>query len=207
MTGGDTLSEEAELINAVIQGSERAVNEFVRLYAPRAYAIFSDRFGFDRATSEDLFQQLFLSLSQNNYRKLRSWRGESSFPTWFTVVCRNLAIDHTRSSHYQARQERPRDEEDPEDCLNRIHHNIDTVNEVHTAQLRRKVAELVEFLPETDQDVIRLFYHEGLPYGEIANLTGLSATNVGVRLSRARSMLKRLIGAHAPGLMSEYEDR
>ena len=49
-------------------------------------------------------------------------------------------------------------------------------------------------LPETYRAVIHLFYYEDYTVEEIASLLKLTKSNVKVRLSRARKLLKESLG-------------
>ena len=49
-------------------------------------------------------------------------------------------------------------------------------------------------LPAKYRSVIHLFYYEGYSTAEIAQITGRSETAVRTQLSRARAMLKKVLG-------------
>jgi RNA polymerase sigma-70 factor (ECF subfamily) len=53
------------------------------------------------------------------------------------------------------------------------------------AQIRR--------LPDNQQEVLRLKFHGGLTYAEIADVTGLTTTNVGFILHTAISKLRQRV--------------
>ncbi len=60
-------------------------------------------------------------------------------------------------------------------------------------------AAAVEQLGPTDREVVRLVLWEGLSHGEAAEVLGITANAVGVRLHRARARLrKRLAAGEAP---------
>lgn len=52
------------------------------------------------------------------------------------------------------------------------------------------VRELIQYLPEIDQEIVRLVYWEGFTQEEVATIVGKPATTVRVRLSRARTILR-----------------
>lgn len=52
----------------------------------------------------------------------------------------------------------------------------------------------VATLSSNQQEVLRLKFHGGLTYTQIANVTGLSKTNVGVLLHTAISKLRQRVG-------------
>ncbi|MFD4357480.1 RNA polymerase sigma factor [Nocardia sp. NPDC058518] len=58
------------------------------------------------------------------------------------------------------------------------------------------VAEALSELPDEQRTIIELAGIAGLSVSEIATQTGLTATNVSSRLSRARARLKHMVGGH-----------
>jgi RNA polymerase sigma-70 factor (ECF subfamily) len=56
----------------------------------------------------------------------------------------------------------------------------------------RILIEAIQKLNEIDKSIM-LLYLDGLSYNEIAGIIGISASNVGVRISRAKDMLKKIL--------------
>jgi RNA polymerase sigma-70 factor (ECF subfamily) len=56
----------------------------------------------------------------------------------------------------------------------------------------RILIEAIQKLNEIDKSIM-LLYLDGLSYNEIAGIIGISASNVGVRISRAKEMLKKIL--------------
>ncbi len=46
---------------------------------------------------DDCFSHMILKLAENGCKKIRQFRGESSFKTFLTVACRNITIDYIRA--------------------------------------------------------------------------------------------------------------
>lgn len=61
-----------------------------------------------------------------------------------------------------------------------------------TEQQGRRLAEAVQRLPVAYRQVVTLTL-EGLSYRETAEVLGISETNVGARLTRARQILRQLL--------------
>ena len=53
----------------------------------------------------------------------------------------------------------------------------------------------VDALPESQQEVVRLKFRHGLSYREISEVTGISVSNVGVRIHEAMKTLRARLGA------------
>ena len=56
--------------------------------------------------------------------------------------------------------------------------------------IAQHVRELIQYLPEIDQEIVRLVYWEGFSQEEVATILGKPATTVRARLSRARAILR-----------------
>ncbi len=83
-----------ELIIQFLQTGESTY--FGVLYQRYYTKVFTHCFAFtyrkDRATAEDLTQQVFLKVLE----KLSAYRGHASFSTWLFVITRNTCIDYSR---------------------------------------------------------------------------------------------------------------
>ena len=84
-------SAEAELIGRCQQGDRRAFQELVEKYQRRAYGI---AFGMlrNRDDAMDAAQEAFVKV----FRNIKSFKGDSSFYTWFYRIVVNVCIDHCR---------------------------------------------------------------------------------------------------------------
>jgi RNA polymerase sigma factor (sigma-70 family) len=53
--------------------------------------------GLSEEDAGDCFSHVIMKLAENNCKKVRQFRGGSTFKTFLTVLCRNLVIDYIRS--------------------------------------------------------------------------------------------------------------
>jgi RNA polymerase sigma-70 factor (ECF subfamily) len=166
-----------------------------RDYAPRVYNIARRMLGND-ADAEDVTQDVLLQV----VRKLHTFRGEASLPTWLHRVTVNAALAH--------RQKRARREE--HETHERVlyfhedgHHSraVRPWSVAPEAVLeKRETAELIsqaiDRLPEAYRDVYVLADVEGLPNAEIGELLKLSLPAVKSRLHRGRQMMRHVLAPH-----------
>lgn len=127
----------------------------------------------DPVDREDLMQEMVYQL----WRSYPRFDGRSKFSTWMYSVCLNTAITYRRkirhrpeslsTSHYQIADEAP---DSREDSIAQLYEAIRTLSSINKA--------------------IVLLYLEEMSYEEIAALTGLSKSNVGIRLVRIRKELE-----------------
>jgi RNA polymerase sigma-70 factor, ECF subfamily len=130
----------------------------------RSFAAGADR--------DDLYQEMLLQL----WRSLGSFAGRSTPGTWVYRVALNTAISYRRKAGLRERHAAPDVEIDPDRMGG------------HAAGGRDELRILEEFmasLNDIDRGLFAL-YLEDLSYREMADVTGLSESNVGVRINQMK---------------------
>ncbi len=133
---------------------------------------------------DDLLQEIALAV----WMALPRFRGECSERTFLFRIAHNRAVDslaHTRSGHKTTDSEPEADLPDP-----RPGPEADLVND----QQRERLLQSIRLLPVPFRQVVTLTL-EGMDYSEIAQVLGISESNVGARLTRARQMLRKNLEA------------
>jgi RNA polymerase sigma-70 factor (ECF subfamily) len=118
------------------------------------------------------------------WRALPSFRGECSERTFVFRVAHNRGLSHISRRRLQVADlemefDPPDVQPNPEQALS-------------AEQLEQRLFDAVQQLPIGHRQVVTLAL-EGLSYREIAEVLGISETNVGARLTRARQTLRRLL--------------
>jgi len=130
---------------------------------------------------EDLLQDIALAL----WQALPRFRGESSERTFLFRIAHNHCIDHiTRRRPMASLQEL---ELDPVDGGRSVEATL--TQEQESARL----TDAVRRLPLIQRQVVVLAL-EDLDYAQIGEVLGITENNVGVRLNRARTSLRKLMG-------------
>ena len=127
---------------------------------------------------DDLLQEILVAI----WRAMPRFRGECSERTFVFRIAHNRAIAFiTRRQLPQADEESGIEIEDagpnPEEALS-------------TEQQGKRLMDAVQSLPVNQRQVVTLML-EGFSYAEIADVLGITETNVGARLTRARQMLRQ----------------
>jgi len=125
---------------------------------------------------EDLFQEIVYQL----WKSYPSFRGESKVSSWIYRIALNVSIAVYR-------KEKPiidNYEDFPE--------NIHPLEESPESENEERLFSALRILNNAEKALISL-YLEDFNYKEIAEITGLSESNVGVKLNRIKSKLKILI--------------
>ena len=131
----------------------------------------------DRA--RDVVQDVFQKLSQQDQAALQDHLAE-----WLFTVCRNRSMDVLRKESRMNRFE--------EGQVERVRsHDPLPGRALEAEEARAQALELINDLPRNQQEVVRLKFQNGFSYKQIANITGLSVTNVGFLIHTAVTRLRR----------------
>jgi RNA polymerase sigma-70 factor (ECF subfamily) len=130
---------------------------------------------------EDLFQEMLLQL----WLSIPRFRGDSKASTWIYRVALNTSLAWDRS--HRRYRDRVRTLAAPSEVVDL---NDGTSRHDHVAEIDRLYA-AIRTLPKVDASIV-LLHLEGLSYREMADVLGITLSNVGVRLNRAK---KRLLEA------------
>lgn len=141
----------------------------------RAYTFTAD-------DCQDLAQEILLQA----WRSLPSFAGNSQPATWFYRVALNTAMNWQRKDKPRRSRQKPllevqgfvTDSQDERQLQHR-----DTVEQLYKA---------INQLPKADAALVLLYLDE-LSYREMAEVLGISESNVGVKLNRAKKALAELM--------------
>ena len=131
----------------------------------------------DPEDRKDLFQEIVLQV----WKSLEGFRQESTIGTWMYRIALNTAITHFRKEKRLGGKVSLTGIDIPD--LNDSNEKEDQLKELFKA---------IESLDRIDKSII-LLYLEEKNYEEISEITGLTRTNVGVRLNRIKIKLSNTI--------------
>lgn len=126
---------------------------------------------------KDLYQEVVYQL----WKSYDSFRGESKLSTWMYRIALNTALFHSKQAARNGHKV----------GLDKIvlkQENYDPILEERLAIMY----EHIKALNDLEKGIILLFL-EGKKHEEIAEITGISATNVGTRIGRIKQKLKETI--------------
>jgi RNA polymerase sigma-70 factor (ECF subfamily) len=160
----------------------RLEEQFERLLVGNRAALRRLAGSFTRSASDrdDLVQEIAMAL----WRALPSFRGDCSERTFVFRIAHNRCITHLSKRRVTVSlEENEIDVEDP---------NATAEVALAEEQERERLLAAIRELPAIHREVIVLAL-EGMEYQEIADVVGISESNVGVRLNRSRERLKKLL--------------
>ncbi len=173
MSASQADTNEPDLIRSARNGDEYA---FLALYHRHRRAVFQFAWRMTRSQSaaEDIVQECFLALMQG--AAFNTARGE--LRTYLYGIARNLVFRRLKIS------ERETDETIDAPA------NVDTLDDLISAERSELIATAVARLPILQREAIVLFTYEELPLEEIARIANIDVGAVKSRLHRARESLR-----------------
>jgi RNA polymerase sigma-70 factor (ECF subfamily) len=137
----------------------------------------------DPSLRQDLLQEIHVAL----WRSLPAFGGRCSLRTWVYRVAHNVAATHVQRRTRQ-RVESPATPEELELEVD----GSDIGADIDEQRALARLTGLIWRLDPLDRQLM-LLHLEGLPADELAEVTGLSPSNVHTRLHRIRQLLARRI--------------
>jgi len=132
---------------------------------------------------QDLAQEILLHV----WRSLPQFQGRASPSTWIYRVALNTALGWRRKERRRrARQQPILEVENLSDA------GLDSGEQVIQRELVERLYTAIRQLPKTDAAVV-LLYLDGLSYRQMAEVLGISESNAGVKLNRAKKALGELM--------------
>jgi RNA polymerase sigma-70 factor (ECF subfamily) len=174
------MATEGEVLSRSLLSVVAAEPDWDAVYAeqlPRVYNFFRYRMGND-AVAQDLTSRTFEKAWAARARYRRDLAG---FSTWLISIARNVATDHLRALKPQLPLEAAE-----EVAAHRTPHD-DAALDSDLARL----GTLLQNLSQREQELVALKYGAEATNRAIAELTGLSESNVGTILHRVVQTLRR----------------
>ncbi len=130
----------------------------------------------DPADREDLVQEMTLQL----WRSFTRFDGRGKFSTWMYRICLNVAISHGRRERRRTRRLIPEGDRFLEGVEDLPPDSEDV----------RRLMDYVQALDPLNRALI-LLYLDGNSYRDIAEVLGISETNVATKLNRLKNRMRR----------------
>jgi RNA polymerase sigma-70 factor, ECF subfamily len=176
-----TSSGDRDLAARVLAGDREAFEGLYRQHAHRLYNLAFRMTG--GADAEDLLQDVFLQA----YRKLGSYKGDSSLGTWLYRLTMNLCLDHLRSK--QGKMGQVTDSLDEEDAAP----VASPFRPAEANNARLDLEQAIAQLPPSYRSAFVLHDVEGYQHDEIAGILGIAEGSSKSLLHKARLRLRSIL--------------
>lgn len=186
------MDEWSEWIEKAKDGDRAAWEQMLRQYGGMAFAVAYERLG-DAYLAEDVRQEAFTEA----FRGLGRLEEPNAFPGWLRTIVRRKAGRLSKSAQHAALSLA-----EPEKHLSDT--SIDTAIVSEQREVRRRLYESVDALPEKLRLPVRLFYFEGYAVKEIASFLNISESALKKRLFDARVRLRSAL--HVSDFFAAFRD-
>jgi RNA polymerase sigma factor (sigma-70 family) len=171
--------EDSHYIERVINGDVSAYSSLVEKHKNLVFSIAVKILN-NREDAEEIAQDTFLKA----YASLKSFEKKSKFSTWLYRIAYNGAISKKRKKKMDAV------EIDDHIMFNYSTDEISTnVHQIHESEQIQLIDKALKTLPDDDNLLITLFYKSEHSIEDISYITGLTQSNVKVKLHRIRKKL------------------
>lgn len=173
------LAAELALVRRVCAGDEAAFERIFRGYYTRLVSFACTNLG-SQALAEEMVQEVFLQL----WARREQWVVERSLAAYLFRAVRNRISNARRTLRLETsyRADRARHIE--------IETSPPSDGRLREAEIGAALAHALAVLPERPRQVFLLSRRQGLSYGEIAEVLGISVKTVEMHMGRALAQLR-----------------
>lgn len=173
-----------EVIQSILKGDTGLYAMIVKAYNKYLYKI-GRSYGFDHATTEDLMQETFV----NAYLHLKDFENRSTFKTWISRIM--LHQCYYKKNRSKFRKEASTGDTEGERLRPVFVTPVGKPEKMTSNnELRKNLEKAIVDIPEDYRNVFTLRELNGLSVRETAAALDLTESNVKVRLSRAKRLLR-----------------
>ena len=181
MAAKETMTDRTLLEAYADTGDSECLGIFLKRYETSLIRFVSNFLG-DEGIAQDIVQETFLKVARRPGKLL----GVRSFHNWLLKVARNQSIDHLRRVIRQRKHSSRLQQEAAAQAT-----QADTVIEtLEHSERNARVRMEIDLLRPKLREVMLLKVQESKSYREIAEITGLTVTNVGYLVHQAMQALR-----------------
>ena len=185
--GEDVRSADAALVARCVAGEADAFKELYDAHATRLYNL-AYRMADTAGEAEDLLQEIFLRA----FRKLPSYKGESTLGTWLYRLAVNLCLDYLRSRQGKTERATVRLEDERGETVRPAAQRADWI--VQRLDLERAI----QRLPASYKAAFLLHDVEGFEHREVGEMLGIAEGTSKSLVHKARLRIRAFLGAATP---------
>ncbi len=164
-----------EVIDNILAGTSESFSILVDRYKDHSFTLAFNIIK-DAQEAEDITQEAFVKA----YRNLKKFNRESKFSTWLYRITFNTALTANKKKKKYSNSSF---DDSPIELIDL------SKNELEQAEKRKFILHALEQLNEQDNVALTLFYLKEQSLEEICEVTGMTLSNLKVRLHRARKRM------------------
>ena len=182
------------LISEYRNGNEKTLSILIERHQKDLFSfIFYKLMDEDLANDifQDTFMKIIVTLKEGRYNE------EGKFILWAKRIAHNLIIDHYRVKSKHIKVSETSYDNDEFSIFDLISGNEENIEEkLISEQIQHDLTRMLVFLPENQQEVIKLRIFDGLSFKEIADQTETSINTTLGRVRYALINLRKIMDQH-----------
>lgn len=189
-----TTQTDSWLISEYRNGNEKALPILIKRHQKDLFSfIFYKLMDEDLANDifQDTFMKIIITLKEGRYNE------EGKFILWAKRIAYNLIIDHFRLKSKHIKVSETTYENDEFSIFDLISEKEENIEErLISQQIQEDLMKMLIYLPENQQEVIKLRFFDGLSFKEIADQTDTSINTTLGRVRYALINLRKIMEEH-----------
>lgn len=190
---------DTQLITRYQQGDEQALAHLIQKHQKELFSYIYYKV-MDEELANDFFQETFIKIIIN--LKEKKYTEENKFILWAKRIAMNLIIDHYRakSKHQNISETTFQDDEfSIFDILQEPEDNVE--DKLILSQIYSDLGQILTFLPQNQQEIIKMRFYDNLTFKEIAEQTETSINTTLGRMRYALMNIRKIIAENNIVLM------
>ena len=188
MNANVSMLSDRVLLNNYLSGDRSAISELIERHSQRVRSYIGMMVR-DNDIANDIFQETFIKavrvIDEGRYTD------SGKFLSWVLRIAHNRVLDHFRREKASRQLNEAEAGYDMIGTMRIAEPN--TEDELVQGEIEQTVRNLVDLLPEEQQEVVRLRYYSKLSFAEIADETGVSINTALGRMRYALINLRKMI--------------
>lgn len=187
----NTNIDDRVLVNAYINGDEKAFEALLTRHKDKMYRFIFMKVR-DSALAQDIFQDAFIKIV--NTLKAGNYNEEGKFLPWAMRIAHNLVIDYFRKSNKMKMISESSSQRDDFNIFHTLSLQDDNVEDAITKEeLESQMVDLIDYLPETQRDILIMRIFKEMSFKDIAELEDISINTALGRMRYALINMRKLI--------------
>ncbi len=170
-----------ELIKNIKRGDVAAFAQIIEKYQHMAFTLAKGIVK-NKEEAEEVAQDVFVKA----YKSLDKYKGDASFSTWLYRIVYNTAISKLRS-----RKPATKDLDSKDAVQFEADYAENNMHRLELQERKKVLKQALSKLKEDDAFILILYYYKEQSVEEICKATGLSVSNVKVKLHRGRKQMQK----------------
>lgn len=188
------LMDDHELVVAYLNGNHQAFETLLMRHKNKIFRFILLKVK-QVDLAEDIFQETFVKIIQT--LQLGNYNEEGKFLPWAMRIAHNLVIDYFRKNNkIKLISESSSKSEDFSIFSVLGSDELNSLQSMTRTELEKQMIELIDYLPDVQQEIIRMRIFQDLSFKDIAELEGISINTALGRMRYALMNLRKLIDKH-----------